>query len=85
MMEMPPLPELPLLHPVPGWNAEAIRAYASQYGESCARMAREEAAKERRDLEEVLATIAAQSSGIPASTSRADCMAALAAAAIRKG
>lgn len=38
---------------------------------------------ERDALRSVLETIAAQSSGIPSSTNRADCMAALAQAALR--
>lgn len=36
-----------------------------------------------RNLIDALQTIAAQSSGVPASTARADCMAAIASAALR--
>lgn len=82
-MNLPPLPELPEPDDTDDCTYAAhsgnqMEAYARAYGELCAKMARE-------DLEDVLATIAAQGSGIPGSTSRADCMAALAAAAISNG
>ena len=56
----------------PGYTAAQMRAYARAY-----------AAQEVAPLLEALELIAAQSSGTPGSTSRADCMAAIASAAIR--
>lgn len=70
---------------VTGWPALGCEKLSAVYTADQVRLA-VKAERERADgYREALAMIAAQGSANPGSTSRVDCMAALAAAAIRKG
>jgi hypothetical protein len=82
-VELPKLP--PMGYGREGYSVLAMQQYAVEYAERFARAAIQKERERAEGYREALAMIAAQGSANPGSTSRVDCMAALAAAAIRAG